>query len=52
MDLLVAKELDFGLNHVVLVLQLGADGLDDLATMPWGFSKTPHTYLEPRMGIA
>ena len=40
MDLLVARKLEFGsaesLNHMLLALQLGADGRYDLANMDRG----------------
>ena len=62
MDLLVARGTWTwpwkGLNHILLVQQLGADGHYDLANMGpghWalGLSKgTLHTCLEPRLGIA
>ena len=46
MDLLTARELELGpaegFNHMLLVLQFGADGHYDLATVPWGFPKAPH----------
>ena len=61
-DLLVARKLEFGsaesLNHMLLALQLGADGRYDLANMDrghcaLGLSKgTLHTCLEPRLGTA
>ena len=61
-DLLTAVELELGpaegLNHMLLVLQLGADGHYDLATVDpghcvLGLSKgTGHTCLEPRLGTA
>ena len=57
MDLLVTSELEFGpaegLNHMLLVLQLGADGHYDLANVDpghcaLGLSRgTAHTCLEP-----
>ena len=52
MDLLAARELELGpaegLNHMLLVLQLGADRYYDwpmwaLAVVPWGFPKAPHS---------
>ena len=56
MDLLVARKLELGLaevlNHILLVLQLGTDGHDDLANVDpghcaLGLSKgTAHTCLE------
>ena len=62
MDLLEAKELERGLaeglNHMLLVLQLGTDGHDDLANVDpghctLGLSKdTTQTCLEPRLGTA
>ena len=62
MDLLAARELDLGpsegLNHTLLVLQLGADGHYDLANVDpghcaLGLSKgTVHTRLEPGLGTA
>ena len=61
-DLLAARELDLGpvegLNHMLLVLQLAADGHYDLANVDpghcaLGLSKgTTHTCLEPRLGTA
>ncbi|TEA23207.1 hypothetical protein DBR06_SOUSAS5510013, partial [Sousa chinensis] len=61
-DLLAARELELGpaegLNHMLLVLQLGADGHYDLANVDpghcaLGLSKgTTHTCLEPRLGTA
>ena len=61
-DLLVARELELGpvegLNHMLLVLQLGADAHYDLANVDpgpcaLGLSKGPvHTCLEPRLGTA
>ena len=60
--LLAARELELGpaqgLNHVLLVLQLGADGHDDLANVDaghraLGLSKgTTHACLEPALGTA
>ena len=60
MDLLAARELKLGpaegLNHMLLALQLGADGHYDLASVDpghcaLGLSKgTMNTYLEPRFG--
>ena len=57
-DLLAARELELGsmlgLSHVLLVLQLGADGYGDLAGH-WalGLSKgTSQGCLEPRLGTA
>ena len=45
MDLLAARELELGpaegLNHTLLVLQLGVGGHYDLTTVPWGFPKAP-----------
>ena len=62
MDLLAARELQLGpaegLNHMLLALQLGADGHYDLASVDpghcaLGLSKgTMHTCLEPRLGTA
>ena len=59
-DLLVTRELELGpaegLNHMLLVLQLGADGHYDLANVDpghfaLGLSKgTAHACLEPRLG--
>ncbi|TEA34727.1 hypothetical protein DBR06_SOUSAS20210015, partial [Sousa chinensis] len=61
-DLLAARELELGpalgLNHMFLVLQLGADGHHDVANVDpdpcaLGLSKgTTHTCLEPRLGTA
>ena len=61
-DLLAARELELGpaegLKHMLLVLQLGADGHYDLACVDpghcaLGLSKgTAHTCLEPRVGTA
>ena len=61
-DLLVARELKLGpvegLNHMLLVLQLGMGGHDDLANVDpghcaLGLSKgTTHTCVEPRLGTA
>ena len=61
-DLLAARELELGpgegLSHMLLVLQLGADGHHDLASVDpghctLGLSKgTAHTCLEPRLGAA
>ena len=61
-DLLVARELELGpaegLNHMLLVLQLGVEGHYDLANVDpghcaLGLSKdTAHTCLEPRLGTA
>ena len=58
-DLLTARELELGpaegFNHMLLVLQLGADGHYDLANVDpghcaLGLSKgTAHTYLESRL---
>ena len=57
-DLLAARELELGsmlgLSHMLLVLQLGAGGYDDLAGH-WalGLSKgTSQGCLEPRLGTA
>lgn len=57
MDLLAARELELGstksLNHMFLILQLSADGHDDLANMNPGHCAlglpkgTTHTCLEP-----
>ena len=62
MDLLVARELELGsaegLNHTLLVLQLGVDGhYDSVSVDPGhcalGLSKgMAHTCLEPRLGTA
>jgi hypothetical protein len=57
-DLLVARELELGpeesLNHMLLVLHLGADGhywpTWTLAAVPWGFEKVPWTRLGPGTG--
>ena len=61
-DLLAARELELGpaqgLKHVLLALQLGADGHYDLANVDpghcaLGLSKgTAYTCLEPRLGAA
>ena len=61
-DILEARELELasaeGFNHMLLVLQLGADEHYDLANMDpghcaLGLSKgTAHTCLEPRLGTA
>ena len=58
--LLAARELELGpvegLNHMLLVLQPGADGPYDLASLDPGhcalglFRGTAHTCLEPRLG--
>ena len=60
MDLLTARELELGpaegFNHMLLVLQFGADGHYDLANVDpghcaLGLSKgAAHTCLEPRLG--
>ena len=59
MDLLVARELELGsaegLNHTLLVLQLGVDGHNVLVNgyCALGLSKgTMHTHLAPRPEIA
>jgi len=46
-----------GLSHVVFIMQLGADGRDDLVDMnlgrcALGLLKGVHTCLEPRVGTA
>ena len=61
-DILSARDLELGpaegFNHMLLVLQLGADGHYDLANMDpghcaLGLSKgTAHTCLEPKLGTA
>ena len=59
MGLLVTSELEFGpaesLNHMLLVLHLGADGhyywpTWTLAAVPWGFEKVLWTRLGPGTG--
>ena len=61
-DLLAARELELGpalgLNHMLLVLQLGTDGHDGLASVDPGYcalglpKATSHTCLQPRLEIA